>query len=203
MNFDDIIPAIQGRNWYAVAALVIWAIVAVAKSRAPELYYRIPDGWRWLPPVLLAAATGFVDGFASGLPWQQAATRALFAVLTMGVGAMGVHGALAASPLKYGGGPSAVLLALGLSIAAPTGCTAKPAQSAAAEKTAALAYTGAVVALEVLDAREAAYLDSIAQPTPEQLKAAEGRVERLKRARDALSLVRDWLSGHQTIPNFV
>lgn len=160
MNFDDIIPAIQGRNWYAVAALVIWAIVAFAKSRAPELYYRIPDGWRWLPPVLLAAATGFVDGFASGLPWQQAATRALFAVLTMGVGAMGVHGALAASPLKYGGGPSAVLLALGLSIAAPTGCTAKPAQSAAAEKTAALAYTGAVVALEVLDAREAAYLDS-------------------------------------------
>lgn len=200
MNFDDLIPAIQGRNWYAVAALAIWAIVAFAKNRAPELYYRIPDGWRWLPPVLLAAATGFVDGFASGLPWQQASMRALFAVVTMGVGAMGVHGALAASPLKYGGGASGILLAIGLSLAVPTACAGKPAESAATERTAALAYTGAVVALEVLDAREAAYLDSLAQPTPEQLKAAEARVERLHRARDALSLVRDWLSGRRDQP---
>lgn len=119
---DKLLPAIEGRNWYAIAAVAVWLVISAWKRYAPEVYYRIPDGWRWLPPVLLAAATGFVDGFASGLPWQQAATRALFAVLTMGVGAMGVHGALAASPLKYGGGPSAVLLAIGLSIAAPTGC---------------------------------------------------------------------------------
>lgn len=95
--------------------------------------------------------------------------------------------------------PIVGVLLVALSYAVPswsmTACADKPAQSAVAEKTAVLAYTGAVVALEVLDAREAAYLDSIAQPTPEQLKAAEGRVERLKRARDALALVRDWLSG--------
>lgn len=201
MNIDDLIPAIQGRNWYAVASIVIWAIVALVKNRAPEWYYRIPDGWRWLPPVLLAAATGFVDGFASGLPWQQAAMRALFAVVTMGVGAMGVHGALAASPLKYGGGASAVLLAIGLSLAVPTGCaSSKPASSAVAEKTAVLAYTGAVVALEVLDAREAAYLDGISQPTIAQLDASKARIERLKRARDSLSLVRDWLSGRSDKP---
>lgn len=124
MNFDDLIPAIQGRNWYAVAAIVIWALIALWKNRAPEIYYRIPDGWRWLPPVLLAACTGFVDGFASGLPWRQAALRALFAVLTMGVGAMGLHGAAKASPLPYGGGPSGVLLVLGIGLGmlAPTGC---------------------------------------------------------------------------------
>lgn len=122
MNLDDIIPAIQGRNWYALAALAIWALIAIWKQRSPELYYRIPDGWRWLPPVLLAVCTGFVDGFASGLPWRQAALRALFAVLTMGIGAMGIHGAAKASPLSYGGGPSAVLLCA-LALPALTGCT--------------------------------------------------------------------------------
>lgn len=95
--------------------------------------------------------------------------------------------------------PVVGVLLIALSYAVPswsvTACADKPASSAATERTAALAFTGAVVALEVLDAREAAYLDSIAQPTPEQLKAAEGRVERLKRARDALALVRDWLTG--------
>lgn len=197
MNLDDLIPAIQGRNWYAVAALAIWAIVAFAKNRAPEWYYRIPDGWRWLPPVLLAAATGFVDGFASGLPWQQAATRALFAVVTMGVGAMGVHGALAASPLKYGGGASAVLLAIGLSLAVPTGCAGKGPDSAMVERSAALAFNGATVALEVLTAQEVAYLDSLAKPTPAQITAAEARNSRLHRARESLLIVRGWLEGER------
>lgn len=198
MNLDDLIPAIQNRNWYAVAALAIWAIVAFAKNRAPELYYRIPDGWRWLPPVLLAAATGFVDGFASGLPWQQASMRALYAVVTMGVGAMGIHGAAKASPLPYGGGPSAVLLAIGLSLAVPTGCSGKGADSAAmVERSAALAFTGATVALEVLSAQEVAYLDSLAKPTPEQLQRAEERNSRLHRARDSLLIVRSWLEGER------
>jgi len=198
MNLDDLIPAIQGRNWYAVAALAVWAIVAFAKNRAPEFYYRIPDGWRWLPPVLLAAATGFTDGFASGLPWQQAAMRALFAVVTMGVGAMGLHGALAASPLKYGGGPSAVLLAIGLSLAVPTGCAGKgPDTAAMVERSAALAFNGATVALEVLTAQEVAYLDSLAKPTPAQLSAAEARNSRLHRARESLLIVRGWLEGER------
>lgn len=88
------------------------------------------------------------------------------------------------------------VLALLLGLPILTSCTSsKPASSAVAEKTAVLAYTGAVVALEVLDAREAAYLDGIAQPTLAQLDASKARIERLKRARDSLSLVRDWLAG--------
>lgn len=152
MNLDDLIPAIQGRNWYAVASIVIWAIVAFAKSRAPEWYYRIPDGWRWLPPVLLAAATGFTDGFTTGLSWQQALARAGFAVVTMGVGAMGVHGALAASPLKYGGGASGILLAIGLSLAAPTGCASRSTQTCTPEARDALTTFYAAMATEVINA---------------------------------------------------
>lgn len=119
---DQLLPAIQNRNWYAVAAIAVWLVIAAWKRYAPEVYYRIPDGWRWLPPVLLAVCTGFVDGYLSGLPWQQSALRALFAALTMGVGAMGVHGAVAASPLPYGGGPSLLVLAAGLALVVPSGC---------------------------------------------------------------------------------
>lgn len=100
--------------------------------------------------------------------------------------------------------PVVGVLLVALSYAVPswsvTACADKPASSAVAEKTAVLAYTGAVVALEVLDAREAAYLDSIAQPTPEQLDASKVRIERLHRARDALLVVRGWLSGRTDKP---
>lgn len=97
--------------------------------------------------------------------------------------------------------PVVGILIVALSYAVPswsvTACADKPAASATAEKTAVLAYTGAIVALEVLDAREAAYLDSLAKPTPEQLQRAEERNSRLHRARDSLVIVRAWLAGER------
>lgn len=193
----DLTTAIEARAWYPAAALLLWYVLRAWKAYgAGKLLPRTPEGWRWLPPLLIAGVTGFVDGYASGLPLRGAAWRSVFAVFALGLPAMGVQGGLKESPVFGPSGTlSAMLLAIALCLPLQACSSSKPASSAVAEKTAVLAYTGAVVALEVLDAREAAYLDSIAQPTPEQLKAAEGRVERLKRARDALALVRDWLAG--------
>lgn len=104
MSFSDVYPAIENRNWYALVALAIWGLIFAWKKLAPDLYYKIPEGWRWLPPIVLAGLTGFIDGYTSGLPWQQSSLRAVWALLTMGIGAMGVHGALAEAPGPYGGG---------------------------------------------------------------------------------------------------
>lgn len=93
-----------------------------------------------------------------------------------------------------------LLLGIAMAISSATpGCSATKAPDTAAmvERSAALAFNGAVVALEVLDAHEAAYLDSIGKPTPEQLQRAAERVARLKRARDSLEIVRGWLSGER------
>jgi hypothetical protein len=202
MAIEDLIIAIESRAWYPAAALVLWYVLdAWKKCGAGRVLPRVPDGWRWLPPLFVAAVTGFVDGYVSQLPLSGSLWRAAFAVVALGLPAMGVQSGLKESPLRGAPGTlTALLLCAGLALPVTTACADKPATTAATERTAALAYTGAVVALEVLDAREAAYLDSIAQPTPEQLKAAEGRVERLKRARDALALVRDWLSGRRDQP---
>lgn len=187
---EDLTRAIEARAWYPVAGICLWYLLRAWKLYlADKVLPRTPDGWRWLPPLLIAAATGFVDGYLRDEPFTVTLALAVFAAVSMGLPAMGVQGAAKEAR-------TLVLVALLAFLPATVGCAHDgKGASSATERTAALAYTGAVVALEVLDAREAAYLDSIAQPTPEQLEAAEARVERLKRARDALALVRDWLTG--------
>lgn len=187
---DDLTKAIEARAWYPVAGICLWYLLRAWKLYGSgKILPRVPEGWRWLPPLLVAALTGFVDGYLQGTSLRVALTMAVFGLVSMGLPAMGVQGAAKEAR-------TLVLVALLVCLPATVGCShgGKPA-NATTERTAALAYTGAVVALEVLDAREAAYLDGIAQPTPEQLRAAEARVARLHRARDALLIVRDWLSG--------
>lgn len=92
-------------------------------------------------------------------------------------------------------------LILCIALATLTGCGVfggqGPDTAAVVERSAALAFNGAAVALEVLDAREAAYLDTLAHPTQADLTAARARVARLRRARDALAIVRAWLAGER------
>lgn len=61
--------------------------------------------------------------------------------------------------------------------------------------TAALAFDGAAVALQVLDQKETEYLDSLAEPTSKDIADAEEQVARLQRAREALVIARSYLSG--------
>lgn len=91
--------------------------------------------------------------------------------------------------------PLAVALVV---VAAAPGC--QPPRPAAhhVETGVALAYTSAVVALELLDEMEAQHIASLDAPTDAQLEAAETRVRRLELARDALALTLDYLTGGRT-----
>lgn len=94
--------------------------------------------------------------------------------------------------------PLLVALVLTFAPVAFVACSGKGADTAAmVERSAALAFTGATVALEVLTAQEVTYLDSLAKPTPAQLTAAEARNARLHRARESLVIVRAWLEGER------
>lgn len=114
---EQLLQAIQARQWYPVAAIVLWYAIALWKKHGQSrLGPKIPEGWKWIVPVLLAAAIGFTDGFFAGLQWQAAAWRAGYAILALALPAMGWQGALKESPI---GGPPGkfsllVLLAIGL-----------------------------------------------------------------------------------------
>lgn len=207
MTPDDLVKALQARAWYPFVGILLFLLLDIWKRVAPEWGPRIPDGWRWLPPVLVGAAGGFVDAHASGLHWGVAVFMAVFGVVSVAGPAMGTQGALKESVLKgwgrWGGPGGTALLALvcAVSLTSVQGCAprdGKGADSAAmVERGAALAFNGAAVALEVLDYREAAYLDGLAHPTEEQLAAARVRVAHLAAARDALKIVRAWLAGER------
>lgn len=93
-----------------------------------------------------------------------------------------------------------LLCAVGLFVGA-MGCTPdRPAATASKTGIApelTLAYTGAATALAVLDTQEAERLAKMPTATDAQIKAAESRVDRLKRARDALKIARAWITGER------
>lgn len=111
MTPDDIpttlAEALEARDWYAAAAVAIWAAVYGWRRFAPRVWERIPNGWRWVPPVALAACAGFVEAHAVGNGWRVAAFQALGAGVWAGFASMGLHSALKESPLPYGSPPQA------------------------------------------------------------------------------------------------
>lgn len=91
--------------------------------------------------------------------------------------------------------PLAVALVV---VAAAPGCHPPRPAAHHVETGVALAYTSAVVALELLDEMEAQHIASLDAPTDAQLEAAETRVRRLELARDSLALTLDYLTGGRT-----
>lgn len=77
--------AIAARDWYLLAALVLALAVRTWARFSPQLYYRIPRGWRWVPPLALAGAAAFVDGQASGLTLSATGWRVAYAVALAGL----------------------------------------------------------------------------------------------------------------------
>lgn len=104
MTPEDLLTAIQSRAWYPIVGIALWLAMDLWKRLAPNLSAKIPDGWRWLPPVVVAAAGGFVDAYQSGASAGLAACVALYAVLGVAAPSMGLHSALRESPLPYAGG---------------------------------------------------------------------------------------------------
>lgn len=95
---------------------------------------------------------------------------------------------------------AAFLVVLGLLFAPALPACSSGAKDASAvvERSSAFAYDGAEVALEVLDAQERAHIDTLNSSMTRELDAAAKRVDRLKRARDALAVVRAWLVHERT-----
>ncbi|HWA29089.1 MAG TPA: hypothetical protein VG734_25795 [Lacunisphaera sp.] len=109
-ELNDLTQAIQLRNWYAVAALVLTLLIQVVR-KAPILrdaWAKIPNGWRWLVPILSGGVTGFVDAYNSGLPLGAAAVATLGGALGIGLGAMGLNAALTESHLPWNGGAGGI-----------------------------------------------------------------------------------------------
>jgi hypothetical protein len=105
----ELFQAFQTQNWYAVAALLMFGLLALLKAN--------PFGrviWDWLDqhnakaavPVALAFATGFTEAYTAGVEWPVAILRGVSAIIFVALPAMGVHSALKDSALPYGGTPN-------------------------------------------------------------------------------------------------
>ncbi len=103
MNFDDVANAVRDRDWYALLFAAIWATVWVWRRYDTKLYPKIPTRLQWAVPLVLAAATAFVDAYASHKTWKEALALAVYAVLIGGLGSMGIHSALQNSSVPYAG----------------------------------------------------------------------------------------------------
>jgi len=91
---EQFLAALQGRNWYAAAAIGLGALIWAWRRWGSALWEKIPDGWRWVPPMLIAGAGGFVAAQQSGADWKAAALASVGAVWGIALPAMGGHGFL-------------------------------------------------------------------------------------------------------------
>src|SRR5512138_3664395 len=89
---QDAIEAAKIQDWYAVAGLVLALAVQVLRKQ-PHLrdliWARIPDGLRFLVPLLGGAVTAYVAAYLNGAGLIEALNAAVGGALTIGVGSAG------------------------------------------------------------------------------------------------------------------
>jgi hypothetical protein len=101
--------ALKIHNWYSAAALGLMVALQVVRqspntplvSYLNKLWFKIPDGWRWLPSVAVGA---FVGAFQAGASLGTALIAVLGGVLGISMPAMGMHAVAKESPLHVDGG---------------------------------------------------------------------------------------------------
>ncbi len=107
-QLDKIFSALQMHNWYAAAALILMILLqAIRQGNIPvltKLWYSVPNGWRWIGPVFVGAATGFTTAFAAGASLSAALVAAIGGAIGIGTVAMGLHAGAKESPLHVDGG---------------------------------------------------------------------------------------------------
>lgn len=104
---QTLIQLVQAKAWYPLAALVLMlALQFVRKGPAwlAALWTRVPNGWRFVGPLLMGAATAFVGAYSSGATLRQALAAAVAGVLGIGLPASGLHAWVKESPLPVDGG---------------------------------------------------------------------------------------------------
>jgi hypothetical protein len=87
-----------------VAAILTFAIFLGKNSPYTKVAYaKIPEGWRWLLPVVAGGAMGFVKGYNAGYTWVGAFVETVFGITGVSATAMGLNAALKDSPIPWDG----------------------------------------------------------------------------------------------------
>lgn len=103
---SEVIEAARLHNWYAFAALLLTLVIQIVR-KAPALrnaWNKIPEGYRFLVPLLSGAAIGFTQSFAAGEGLADAMFASVGGALGIGLTSMGAAAALKESPLPWDGG---------------------------------------------------------------------------------------------------
>jgi hypothetical protein len=108
IEFNKILDAFRMRNWFAVAALALMIVLQVIRqNKVPgltKLWFKVPDGWRWIGPVLIGAATAFTTAFAQGVDFAHALLAVVGGLLGISLPSMGWHAVAKESPVHIDGG---------------------------------------------------------------------------------------------------
>lgn len=103
---NQLVESFALRNWYAVVALALTlAIQVVRKIPALKnlLWSWVPDGAKFLVPLLAGGVAAFIGAFSEGLGWREALWKAVGGALAIGVPSMGFAALLKESPLPWDG----------------------------------------------------------------------------------------------------
>jgi len=88
-----------------VATLLTFALQIGKTSPYTKTWYaKIPVGWRWVTPVLVGGAMGFVHGYQEGYALVGSLTEMVFGIFGVSLTSMGLAAGLRESPLPWSGG---------------------------------------------------------------------------------------------------
>lgn len=88
-----------------IATLVTFALqIGKSSPYTKVLYEKTPVGLRWLTPVIVGGAMGFVHGYQAHYAITGALVEMVFGMCGVGVTAMGLNAALKESPIPWSGG---------------------------------------------------------------------------------------------------
>jgi hypothetical protein len=101
------LSSLNRQELYASFAVGLTFMIQAVRSRPrlrAALWSWVPDGSRWLLPMVAGAAIALAEGLTSGLRgWELLGTVAAGSGV-LGLGSMGIHAALRDSPLHFNGG---------------------------------------------------------------------------------------------------
>ena len=83
--------AAKAREWYPLIAIVLHLALVAFRKFSPDTWDKLPERLQWAPVILPPAIGGFVDAEVAGRSWYVALGMALYAALTIGGGAVGIH----------------------------------------------------------------------------------------------------------------
>jgi hypothetical protein len=104
---QDALAAARLQNWYALASLVLMLAVQILRKQPhlrDKIWNKIPDGLRFLVPLVGGAVTAYVGAYLAGSGLIDALNAAVGGALTIGLGSMGGAAMLKESPISWDGG---------------------------------------------------------------------------------------------------